>query len=102
MSLLTTLIGLKNQEELVALQEKLHKATKLLQAKSELETLDTALGKIIEEFELKNVSNEVDDVFDLEYVSPKRTYEIEAEFEFVGRGKPLPFDFSDINFDDEE
>ena len=45
---------------------------------------------------------EVDDVFDLDYVNPKRTYEIEAEFEFVGRGTPLPFDFSDINFDDEE
>lgn len=102
MSLLTTLIGVKHREELVALQEKLRKATKLLQAKNEIETLDTALEKIIEEFESKGESDEIDDVFDLDYVSPKQTYEIEAEFEFAGRGKPLPFDFSDVNFDDEE
>ncbi|MGI9054185.1 MAG: hypothetical protein ACR2F2_00130 [Pyrinomonadaceae bacterium] len=102
MSLLTTLIGAKHQKELIALQEKLHKATKLLQAKNEIEALDTALEKIIEEFEMKEESDEINDVFDLEYVKPKRTYEIEAEFEFAGRGKPLPFDFSDVNFDDEE
>lgn len=101
MSLLTTLIGIKHEKELAALQEKLRKATKLLQTKNEIETLDTALGKVIEEFELKEKSNEIDDVFDLDYVNPKRTYEIEAEFEFTGRGKPLPYDFSDVNFDEE-
>ncbi len=104
MSLLTTLIHIQHQKEILNLQEKLHKATKLLKAKDEFEAIDIALEKVIEEFELKNEaekSREIDSVFDLNYGKPKRVYEIEAEFEFVGRGRPLPFDFSDVDFEDE-
>lgn len=40
------------------------------------------------------------DVHKLNRIPPKRTYEIEAEFEFVGRGKPMKYDLSDYNFDE--
>lgn len=40
------------------------------------------------------------DVFSLELMPPKWTYTARAQFHFVGRGEPLPYDFSDF-FDDE-
>lgn len=105
MSLLTTLIKVQRQKEIHNLQEKLSRATQILHTKNEIETLDFALERVIKEFEEKteneDLQDEIDSVFDLNYVKPKRTYEIEAEFEFVGRGKPLPFDFSDVDFEEE-
>ena len=95
----------ENQTKVVLNQARLDKVKNLLGAKSESETLELALNRIIEEFELKNEaeeSQEIDSVFDLNYGKPKRIYEIEAEFEFVGRGRPLPFDFSDVDFEDGE
>lgn len=67
-------------------------------AKDESEAIDLALEKIVKECEEREA---VESVFDLNYGNPKRTYEIEAEFEFAGRGKPLPFDFSDIDFEED-
>jgi len=105
MSLLTTLIGIERQKEIDTLQKKLKRATEILHTNDEVKTLDLALEQIISEFEQKNEveydSEEIESVFDLNYVKPKKTYEIEAEFEFVGRGKPLPFDFSEVDFDEE-
>lgn len=95
----------ENQTKVVLNQARLDKVKNLLGAKTESEAIDIALEKIIEEFELKKEaeeSQEIDSVFDLNYGKPKRIYEIEAEFEFIGRGKPLPFDFSDVDFEDEE
>lgn len=86
-------------------QSKLEKAKNLLGAKTESETIEIALEKIIKEFEIEKESLENEEsieVFDLNYVAPKRIYEIEAEFEFVGRGTPLPFDFSDVAFENED
>ena len=80
----------KNQPKVVLNQARLDTAKEILGAKTESETIELALDKIIEEFELKNQaeeSQEIDSVFDLNYGKPKRIYEIEAEFEFVGRGK---------------
>ena len=50
---------------------------------------------------ITNERETIESVFDLNYVKPKRSYEIQAEFEFIGRGKPLPFDFSEIDFEEE-
>ncbi len=105
MSLLTTLIGIERQKEIDTLQKKLKRATEILHTNDEIKTLDLALEQIICEFEQKNEvednSEEIESVFDLNYGKPKKIYEIEAEFEFVGRGKPLPFDFSDVDFEEE-
>ncbi len=76
--------------------------TNLSDGESIRAVIEERKNKIIEEFELKKEAVEINNVFDLNYVKAKRTYEIEAEFKFVGRGKPLPFDFSEVNFDDEE
>lgn len=83
---------------------KLRKAKDLLGVKTESETIEIALEKIVEEFETKREGQENEkaiEVFDLNYAAPKKVYEIEAEFEFVGRGKPLPFDFSDVIFEND-
>ena len=102
MSLLTTLIEVQRQKEIHNLQEKLSRATRILQTKNEIETLDFALERVIKEFGNIDLQDDIASVFDLNYVKPKRVYEIEAEFEFIGRGKPLPFDFSDVNWGDED
>ncbi len=105
MSLLTSLIGIERQKEIDILQKKLKRATEILHTNDEIKTLDLALEQIIYEFEQKNQaeydSEKIESAFDLNYVKPKKTYEIEAEFEFIGRGKPLPFDFNDIDFEEE-
>ncbi|MCG3161672.1 MAG: hypothetical protein JMDDDDMK_02869 [Acidobacteria bacterium] len=40
------------------------------------------------------------DVFSLEVMPPKWVYTAQAQYHFVGRGEPLPYDFRDF-FDDE-
>ncbi|MGH9930941.1 MAG: hypothetical protein ACREA9_17165 [Pyrinomonadaceae bacterium] len=40
------------------------------------------------------------DTLDLKLMPPKRTYMARARFHYVGRGKPLPYDFGD-RFDTE-
>ena len=95
----------ENQQKVVLNQARLDKVKNLLGAKTESETLELALDKIIEEFELKSTTKETEeeidiDVHTLNRIPPKRTYEIEAEFEFVGRGKPLKYDLDDYDFDD--
>jgi len=40
------------------------------------------------------------DTLDLKLMPPKRTYMAQARFHYVGRGKPLPYDFGD-RFDTE-
>ena len=93
----------ENQQKVVLNQARLDKAKNLLGAKTESETLELALDKIIEEFELKSATKETEeeidiDVHTLNRIPPKRTYEIEAEFEFVGRGMPMKYDLSDSDF----
>lgn len=97
----------KNQTKVVLNQARLDKVKNLLGAKSESETLEILLDKAIDEFEpngnSKEETEDLDiDVHTLNRIPPKRTYEIEAEFEFVGRGQPMKYDLSDYNFDEYE
>jgi len=106
MSLLTTLIGIKQQEEILALQKKLPKAKKLLHAKNEFETLEVALEKIIQEFELKNSNKELEEDFDVDVstlnrIPPKKSFKVKAKIRFHGKGKPIKYDLKDYNFDGE-
>ncbi len=107
MSLLTSLIGIKQQEEILSLQKKLHKVKKLLHAKNEFETLEVALEKIIQEFEFKNSNEESEEDFDtdvstLNRITPKKSFKLKANFNFVGRRKPMKYDFSDFVPDENE
>ena len=36
------------------------------------------------------------EIFDLKLMPPKWTYTAQAQFHYVGRGAPLPYDFGDI------
>ena len=42
------------------------------------------------------------DVFRLNHIPPKWTYTVEAQFYDGGRGKPMPYDLSDIFPEEEE
>ena len=97
----------ENQTKFVLNQARLDKVKNLLGAKSESETLELALEKIIDEFELKNTIEEVEeeidiDVHKLNHIPPKKTYQVKARFRYGGRGKPLPFDLSDYSFEEED
>jgi len=97
----------ENQPKVVLNQARLDKVKNLLGAKTESETLELALEKIIKEFGLKEANEETEEALDIDVhtlnrIPPKRTYEIEAEFVFVGRGKPMKYDLSDYNFDEYE
>lgn len=106
------LLGAKNESETVELA--LEKVIEEFESKQPVKDLpedffeelfaeDTNLGDgesiqaVIEEREETDI-----DVHTLNRIPPKRTYEIEAEFEFVGRGKPMKYDLSDYNFDEYE
>ena len=88
----------------IANEAKLRQVRNLLGAKTEDETVELALDRIIEEFNLREESEEeIDiDVHTLNRIPPKRTYEIEAEFEIVGRGMPMKYDLSDYDFSEYE
>ena len=97
----------ENQTKFVLNQARLDKVKNLLGAKSESETLELALEKIIDEFEIKNPTEEAEeeidiDVHTLNRIPPKRTYRVMAKGRFGGRGKPMKYDLSDYNFDDYE
>jgi hypothetical protein len=85
----------------------LEKAKDLLGAKTDSETLELALARVIDDFEAKEKPEETEEDFDIDVhllnrIPPKRTYEIEAEFVFEGRGEPMKYDLSDYNFDEYE
>lgn len=50
----------------------------------------------------ENETEEGLDVFSLNHVPPKWTYMAQARFYYVGRGKPTPYDLSDVFNDEEE
>ncbi len=88
-------------------EAKLNKARNLLGAKTESETVELALEKVIEDFELNGDSKEEDgdldiDVHTLNRIPPKQTYRAMAKVRFGGRGKPLKYDLSDYNFEEED
>ena len=106
MSLITTLIGIQRQKEIHNLQEKLSKATRILHTKNEIETLDLALEKIIEEFEQKKETEDTQekidiDVHTLNRIPPKKGFTVKANFKVAGRRKPMKYDFTDFVEDEE-
>jgi len=79
----------------------LKKAQNLLGAKTESETLELALEKVIEEFEAKNEPSEADEEFEtdahrMNHIAPKKTIRVKANFKIGGRRKPMKYDFSDF------
>jgi S-adenosylmethionine:tRNA-ribosyltransferase-isomerase (queuine synthetase) len=101
----------ENQQTVVLNQARIDKARDLLGAKTGSETIELALERVIEELESQNNGEPTEeeeeedfdiDVHSLNRIPPKRTYKIEAEFKFVGRGQPKKYDLSDYNFDEYE
>ena len=87
-------------------EAKLNKARNLLGAKSESETVELALDKIIEEFELKNTIEETEEEIDIDVhtfnrIPPKKGFTVKANFTVVGRRKPMKYDFADFVEDEE-
>lgn len=88
-------------------QANLKKAKSLLGAESDSETLELALERVIEEFEAKNANDEAEeedfdiDVHKLNRIPPKKIIKVRANFRIGGRGKPMRYDLSDYNFDEE-
>jgi hypothetical protein len=97
----------ENQTKVVLNQARLDKVKNLLGAKTESETLELALEKIIDEFELKNTTEEAEEEIDIDVhalnrIPPKKTCRVMAKVRFGGRGQPLKYDLSDYNFDEYE
>ncbi len=98
--MMSVVVTEENQTKVVLNQARLDKVKNLLGAKTESETLEILLDKAIDEFEPNGNSKEETeyleiDVHTLNRIPPKRTYHVKANFEFVGRRKPMKYDFSD-------
>lgn len=98
----------ENQQRVPLDQATIDKARLLLGAKTDGETLERALEKVIEQFEANGKSEEAEqehvdiDVHELRRIPPKKTFTVTARFRIVGRGKPKRYDFSDYFFDGDE
>ncbi len=91
----------ENQQKVVLNQSRIDKAKDLLGAKTESETLELALEKVIEEFELKKENGEAEEDFDIDVhklnrIPPKTGFKVKANFKIGGRRKPMKYDFGDF------
>ncbi len=83
----------------------LRKLKNFLGAKDESEAIDIAIEKIVQDFESKMESEELEDEIDvhsLNRIPPNKTIRVMAKVRFGERGKPLKYDLSDYNFDEYE
>lgn len=77
-------------------------------AKDENEAIDLAIEKIVREFENgteKTDKEEEDfdiDIHQLNRISPKKNFKVKANFKLGGRRKPMKYDFTDFQAEDEE
>lgn len=91
-----------NQEQIVLNQHTLDRAKNALGVETEHAAVELALEKVIEEFELKKADEEAEeeidiDVHQLNRIPTKKSFRVKANFKFVGRRKPMKYDFSDFN-----
>lgn len=85
----------------------LKKAKDLLGAKTDNETLELALARVIDELEPKEKVREPEDdlevdVHTLNRIPPKKSFKVKAKVRLGGRGKPLKYDLSDYNFEEND
>ncbi len=98
---MSVIVTEENQPKVVLNQARLDKVKNLLGAKTESETLELALEKIIEEFELKNPTEQAEEEIDIDVhalnrISPKKSFKVKANFRIGGRRKPMKYDFADF------
>lgn len=90
----------ENQQTIQLNQSRIDKAKDLLGAKTESETLELALEKVIEELEVQKNGEQAEEDFDIDvhklnHIPPKKTITVKARFRYGGRAEPLKYDLSD-------